>query len=78
MSKSNPRRRPTNVTLPEGLVAEAQSLHINVSQACERGLQMEVAAAKARQWQEENKAAIDAWNSYVEQNGIPLAEYRSF
>jgi len=71
-------RRATNVTLPETLLREARALEINISQACERGLSAEVAEAKAKQWLQENRAAMDAWNDYVEQNGLPLSEYRQF
>jgi len=71
-------RRATNVTLSEPLLREARALKINVSQACESGLAREVAGAKARQWQAENRAAMDAWNDYVEQNGLPLGEFRQF
>ena len=78
MSKPESPRRPTNVTLPEHLVREARALDINVSQACERGLMAEVGAVKARRWQEDNRAAMDAWNGHVERYGLPLAEYRSF
>ena len=38
----------------------------------------EVARAKQQRWLEENRPAMDAWNDYVEKNGIPLAEYRQF
>lgn len=71
-------RRPTNVTLSESLVQEARALKINVSQACEQGLAAEVSRTKAEKWRQENAAAIDAWNDYVEEHGIPLAEYRRF
>jgi antitoxin CcdA len=71
-------RRPTNITLPDSLLREARGLKINVSQACESGLAREVASEKAKQWQAENRAAMDAWNDYVEQNGLPLAEFRQF
>jgi len=71
-------RRAANVTLPEGLVREAKALGINLSQACERGLAAEVARARARAWQAENRAAMEAWNDHVERNGLPLAEYRQF
>ena len=71
-------RQRTNVTLPDSLLLEARQLKVNVSQACERGLAAEVAEAKARQWRQENKEAIDAWNAYVEENGVPLADFRQF
>jgi antitoxin CcdA len=71
-------RRPTNVTLPESLLREARELEINVSQACERGLAAEVAESKARRWLRENRAAMDAWNEYIDEHGLPLAEFRQF
>ncbi len=71
-------KRPTNVSLDAGLVAEARSLGLNVSLACEQGLRRNVAEARDRQWQEENRAAIDSSNAYVEAKGLPLARYRQF
>ncbi len=71
-------RRATNVTLPEALLHEARALKVNLSQACERGLAAEVARARQAAWLAENRAAMDAWNDYVEQNGLPLAEFRQF
>jgi antitoxin CcdA len=71
-------RKPTNVTLPEPLLREARDLGVNLSQACERGLREVVAETRAAKWLRENRSAIEAWNEYVEENGLPLAEYRQF
>jgi hypothetical protein len=41
----------------------------------------EEAAAVAdwqREWLEENRAAIESWNQWVEKHGLPLAKYRQF
>ena len=73
-----PARRPTIVTLPVDLVAEARALGLNVSQACERGLEAEIARGRAAQWQEENREAIASSNEYVERFGLPLSEFRQF
>ena len=73
-----PSRERTNVTLSESLLKEARELKINLSQACERGLAAEVSETKAQRWLQENQAAIDAWNAYVEEHDVPLAEYRQF
>jgi len=73
-----PLRQRINVTLPESLLQEARQLKINLSQACERGLAAEVSQTKAQKWQQENQAAINAWNAYVEEHDLPLAEYRQF
>jgi antitoxin CcdA len=71
-------RRPTNVTLPVELVAEAKALNINVSQACESGLAHSVTQARRARWLEENKEAIEAYNEMVERDGLPLDEFRQF
>lgn len=75
---SDDRRRSTNVTLSERLVAEAKAQGINVSRACEEGLAAAVKAEKARQWREENAESIRSYNEWIKRNGIPLAKYRRF
>ena len=71
-------RRPTNVTLPVELVAEAKALNINVSQACESGLARSVTEARRARWLEDNKNAIEAYNDMIERDGLPLDEFRQF
>ena len=71
-------KRATNVSLSEDLVTEAKALGINLSQACEVGLAKQVAETKAEQWKRENKAAIESWNRYVRENGMPYDEFRQF
>ena len=74
----NAFRRPTNVTLDEQLVASAKELGINVSRACEQGLDEAVRAERIRRWQEDNREALEAANAYVAEFGLPLAKYRMF
>jgi antitoxin CcdA len=71
-------RKPTNVTLDEALLVEAKALRINISQAAEAGLARAVAERRAAQWLEENRGALDSSNAYVEQHGLPLAQFRNF
>ena len=71
-------RRPTNVSLASDLIEEAKQLDINISQACEKGLAAEVKKAREDKWIETNWEAIQFWNRYVEENGLPLAKYRMF
>jgi antitoxin CcdA len=71
-------RKPTNVTLPEPLLQEARDLGVSLSQACERGLREVVEETRTAKWLQENQDAIEAWNEYVEKNGLPLAEFRQF
>lgn len=72
------RKRATNVTLDVSLLEEARTLGVNVSQACEEGLSQQVRAARAAAWLEENRAAIESSNAWVEQHGLPLARHRMF
>jgi antitoxin CcdA len=37
-----------------------------------------VHAARARRWREENAAAMDAYNRFIDAHGVPLAEFRKF
>jgi antitoxin CcdA len=71
-------RKATNVSLGETLLNEAKSLRINISQAAEAGLARAVAERRAELWLEANREALESSNAYVEQNGLPLAAYRSF
>lgn len=71
-------RRPTNVTLPADLLAEAKALKVNVSQACEGGLARSVSEARKARWLAENKQAIEFHNAMMERDGLILAKYRPF
>jgi len=72
------QRKPTNVSLPAALVAQATELGVNLSRACEQGLTEAVAEARRRKWFEENRGAFDFWNRDMAENGLPLDEYRQF
>jgi len=69
-------KRPTNVSLPAELVAEAKRLGLNVSEACQTGLAAEVKKAREAAWKEENREAIESYNAYVREHGMPMAQYR--
>ena len=72
------RSVPTNVSLDAQLVAEARELGVNISQASSEGLEKAVKAARSEAWLEESRAALQWWNGYVEEHGLPLAKYRMF
>lgn len=67
-------KKATNVTLDQGMLEDAKALGINISQAAEAG----VRAAVRDAWIEENRESMEAWNKWVEENGLPLEEYRMF
>ncbi len=35
-------------------------------------------SARARHWQQENRAAIDCYNAWIAEHGLPLEEFRRF
>ncbi len=69
-------RRPTNVSLDQELVSEAKALGINVSRACETGLAASVRDERARRWVDENRPAMEYWNRWTEENGLPFDDLR--
>jgi antitoxin CcdA len=71
-------RRSTSLTLNRRLLDEARELGINVSRAAEDGVALAIRAARARRWREENAAAIDDYNRFIDAHGIPLSELRKF
>ena len=79
---NSPRRAAkaarVNLTLDQALVDEAKALGVSISQASNRGLEAAVKQARAERWLEENKPALDAYNLWIGQHGLPLAKYRLF
>ena len=71
-------RKSTNLSLAAELVEEAKALDINLSRACEAGLEAALREERKRRWKEENRAAMEASNAWVAENGLPLARYRQF
>ncbi|MFH7326768.1 type II toxin-antitoxin system CcdA family antitoxin [Desulfurivibrio sp. C05AmB] len=71
-------RRATNVSIDARLLEEARKLRVNVSRAAEQGLARATAEKRALLWLEENQAALESSNEFVERFGLPLAKYRGF
>lgn len=73
-----PFRRPTNISLDSAMIEDAKELGINISRACEEGLAKQISEERGRRWLEENREAIEGWNAWVEEHGLPLERYRQF
>ncbi|WP_313602986.1 type II toxin-antitoxin system CcdA family antitoxin [Rhizobium sp.] len=71
-------RKAANLSLDSTLLAQARELDINLSRAAEDGIAKAVKAERERRWLEENAEAIRVYNEYIEKNGLPLDEYRTF
>ncbi|MGF6919846.1 type II toxin-antitoxin system CcdA family antitoxin [Paraburkholderia sp. 40] len=71
-------RKATNVTLPVDVYERARNLGINFSRTCEQALREAIQAEEGRRWAEEHAEFIRHTNQWVEENGLPLAQYRTF
>ena len=74
----NVTKKATNITLSSDVLSEAKALGINISQTCDQFLRELVRKERERRWQQDNAAFIDAYNQVVEDEGLPLDEWRSF
>ena len=74
----NAPKRPTNLSLNAKVLDLARELGMNLSQTVDGLLAEEVRRRYWERWNEENKAAISAYNERIERDGLPLAKYRSF
>jgi len=66
------------ILIDSELLKQARELKLDVSRAAEDGIAKAVSAEKSRLWKIEDHAALEAWNEYVERNGLPLAKFRQF
>jgi len=71
-------KRATNVSIRSDLLAAAREAGVNLSATLERALTEELAASKRKQWREENREAIQAYNEHVEKHGTFSDDMRNF
>lgn len=72
------KRKAVNLSLDTGVVEAARAVGLNLSQVCEAALRDASRQEEQRRFREENQAAFDYWNKWVEQHGLPLEKYRQF
>jgi len=73
---SSGKRKAVNLSLDTGVVEAAREAGLNLSQVCEAALATASKAERERRWKEENRAAIDELNAWLDQNGMPLSHLR--
>lgn len=71
-------KKPTNLSLNSDLLKKSKALNINLSATLEQALTEKLAQEHSAQWADENKAAIRAYNDFVEKHGSFADEYRTF
>jgi antitoxin CcdA len=68
----------TNVSIRRDLLEAARAEKINLSATLEQALIEKLREAQQRQWREENRESIAAYNQHVEKNGVFSDGSRSF
>jgi antitoxin CcdA len=71
-------KRAANLSLSADVLDEARRLQINVSQVCDQHLREVVRRERESRWKAEHAAFIAAHNATLDQEGLPLDEWRSF
>lgn len=71
-------KKPTNVSINSDLLEKARDLNINLSATFEAALAEHLRAELREQWKKENAQAIQAYNRYVEEQGVFSDGLRKF
>ena len=71
-------RKSTSLSLDADLIARAKDAGVNLSRAAEAGIEQDVRRAEAELWKDENKAAFETYDKFVEEHGILLSKHRMF
>ena len=74
----NAPKKPTNLSINSDLLRKAKDLGINLSFALEQALTAQLKEMQAQLWFAQHKAAIDAYNQSVEENGVFSDGLRGF
>lgn len=81
MSQTRPirlRKKAANLTVDGELLAAARRMKLNLSQVFEAGLAEAIRQKEREAWLKKNRAALDAYNKYVEKHGVFSDGLRSF
>ena len=76
--RSRSPKREVQLQLNSKILDRAQELGMDVSETVDELLAEVVNKRYWERWNEDNKAAIAAYNERIEREGIPLARYRTF
>ena len=72
------RKKATNLSVDEKLLARARRMKLNLSQVLEAGLAEAIRRKERAEWLRKNRAALDAYNEHVEKHGVFSEGLRSF
>lgn len=63
-------RRAVNLSIDAGLLADAKAAGFNLSSMLEAAVRERLRAQRKQEWLEENRAAIEASNKELAENGM--------
>ena len=72
------RKVATNISIRADVVKEAKAQGINLSAVCEAAVAEAVRRGRQQAWLEENRAAIDSYNTLVARDGVLSDKWRKF
>jgi antitoxin CcdA len=70
------RKRSVNLSIRADLADEAKAFGTNMSAMLESVLEEHHREIRRQKWRDENRAALEAWNTWIEENGVPFDELR--
>jgi antitoxin CcdA len=70
MPSARSRKVATNLSLRSDLVRRARKLGLNVSEVVDAALEQAVKEAEGRAWLEENRDAIEDYNTLIAKRGM--------
>lgn len=71
-------KKPVNLRVNSDLLRQAKALKVNLSKVLEAQLADLAREARARQWLDENKGAIEDYNARIERRGVFSKSLRRF
>jgi len=63
-------KKPTNLSINSDLLSKAREMNINLSATLENELAKQLKIKQKEQWLQENTEAIQAYNDFVENEGV--------
>ena len=72
------RKKAANLSVDTDLLETAKRLKLNLSQVLETGLSEAIRQRQREEWLKKNRAAIEAYNDYVDKHGVFSDGLRSF
>jgi antitoxin CcdA len=70
LTDTSPKKRAVNLFVDTRLLDEARRLRVNLSDTLEQRLRAIVKVELEKQWLENNRAAIEAYNRRVAEHGL--------